>query len=90
MSAKPCAIRLSSKPCSTCEELLRLKARTESALRNTRNLYIAAVKATDFAALQTFQEELKQTSAAHELVCYAVDAHRTNQHPPTRDVPMAA
>jgi hypothetical protein len=44
-SAKPYAFRLSSKPCSTCEDLRRLKARIEAARRNARNLYRAAVEA---------------------------------------------
>jgi hypothetical protein len=69
-SARPYAFRLSSKPCSTCETLRRLKARIEAALRNTRNLYRAAVKTTDSAALQNLEEELKQTSTAHKLSCY--------------------
>jgi len=44
--------RLSSKRCPTCENLRRLRARIEAALRNARNLYRAGVKAIDFAALQ--------------------------------------
>ena len=43
-SAHSCVFLLSSKPCSTCEDLRRLKARTEAALRN-------AVKALDSAAV---------------------------------------
>jgi hypothetical protein len=89
-SAKPYAFRLSSTPCSTCEDLRRLKARIEAALRNARNLYSAAVKATDSAALQNFDEDLKQTSAAHELICYGVHAHLTGQHSQTRGVRLAA
>jgi hypothetical protein len=89
-SAKPYAFRLSSKPCSTCEDLRRLKARIEAARRNARNLYRAAVKPAGFAALQDLDEELKQTSAAHKLVCYAVDSHLANQHSQTRGVRLAA
>jgi hypothetical protein len=69
MSAKPYAFRLSSKPCSTCEDLRQVKARMEASLRNARNLYSVAEKATDSAALQNIEEELKQTSAAHNFVC---------------------
>ena len=58
----------SSKPCSTCEDLRRPKARIEAALRNARNLYRAAVKTTDSAALQNLEETLKQTSGAHKLI----------------------
>jgi hypothetical protein len=79
-SSKPCAIRLSSKSCATCEDLRRLKARSDTALRNARNLYRAADKTTNAAALQNLEEELKQTSAARKLICYAIHAHLTNQH----------
>jgi hypothetical protein len=80
-SAKPYAFRLSSKPCSTREDLRGLKARIEAALRNTRNLYSAALKTTEPAALQHLEEELKQTSVAHRLICYAVHAHLTINTP---------
>ena len=70
----------SSKPCSTCEDLRRLKARSEAALRSARNLYRAVVSAINSAALQNLEEELKQTSAAHKLICYAAHVHLTNQH----------
>ena len=43
-SAKPFAFRLGSKPCSSCEDLCRLKAGMEVVLRTARNLYRAAVK----------------------------------------------
>ena len=89
-SAKWYAFRLSSKRCSTCEDPRRPKARIEAALRNARNLYRAAVKTTDSAALQNLEEELKQTSAAHKLIYYAVHAHLTNQHSQTRGVYLAA
>ena len=89
-SAEWHALRLSSEGCSTCEDLRRLKARSEAALRYARNLYRDAVKTTHSAALQNLEEELKQTSAAHKLVCYAVDAHLTNQHSQTRGVCLAA
>jgi hypothetical protein len=89
-SAKRYAFRLSSKPCSTCEDLHQLKARIEAARRNAWNLYRAAMKAPDSAALQNLEEELKQTSAAQTLVCYAVHAHPTNQHSQTRGVCLAA
>ena len=84
-SAKP-----SSKPYSTCEDLRRLKARSEAARRKARNLYRDAVKTTHSAALQNLEEELKQTSAAHKLICYAVHAHLTNQHSQTRGDCLAA
>jgi hypothetical protein len=84
------AFRLSSKRCSTCEDLRRLNNRTEAALRNARNLYRTSVKAIDSAALQNLEEELKQTSAARKLICYAVQAHLTNRHSQTRGVSLAA
>ena len=89
-SKKWYAVRLSSKRCSTCQDLRRLHARSEAALRNARNLYKAAVKTTDFAALQNLEEELKQTLATYKLVCYAVNAHLANQHSQTRGVRLAA
>jgi hypothetical protein len=73
-------MRLDSKSCSTCEDLHRLKARSETALRNARNLYRAVDKTTDSATLQNLEEELKQTSAAHKLICYAIHTHLSNQH----------
>jgi hypothetical protein len=73
MSAKKYAFRPSSKPCSSCQDL------REAALRNARNLYRAAVKTTDAAAQQNLEEELKQTSAAHKSICYAVHAHLTKR-----------
>ena len=82
--------RLNSKGRSTCEDLRRLKARVEAALRSARNLYKVAVKTTDSAALQNLEEELKQTSAAHKLICCAVNAHLANQHSQTRGVRLAA
>jgi hypothetical protein len=89
-STKRYALLLSSKLCSTCEDLRRLKGRFEAALRNEWNLYGAAVKTTDSAALQNLEEELKQTPTAYKLVCYAVDAHLTNQHIQTRGACFAA
>jgi hypothetical protein len=89
-SAKRYAFRLSSKRCSTCEDLRRLKARIEADLRNARNLYRAAVRTTDAAALQNLEDELKQTSAAHKLICYAIQAHLTGQHSQTHGVCLAA
>ncbi len=81
---------LNSKGRSTCEDLRRLKARVEAALRSARNLYKVAVKTTDSAALQNLEEELKQTSAAHKLICCAVNAHLANQNSQTRGVRLAA
>jgi hypothetical protein len=89
-SSKRDALRLSSKPCSTCEDLLQLKVRSEAALRNARNLYRAAANATDSAALRNLEEELKQTSTAHRLICYVVQAHLTNQHSQRRGACLAA
>jgi hypothetical protein len=89
-STKPYTLRLSSEPCSTCEDLRRLKARIADAPRSARNLHRAALNATESATLQNLEEELKQTSAAHELVCYAVNAHLTNQRSQTQGVRLAA
>src|ERR1700730_12429066 len=80
----------SSKPCLTCEDLRRLRVRIEAALGNARNLYRAAIKTTDSPALQNPEEEFKQTSAAHNFVCYAVEAHLTNQHTQARGDRLAA
>ena len=88
-SAKPYAFR-SAKPRSTCEDLHRLKVRIEAARRSAWNLYSAAMEATDSAALQNLEEDLKQTSAAHKFVCYAVEIHLSNQHMQTRDDRLAA
>jgi hypothetical protein len=89
-SAKPYAFQLSSKTCSTCEDIPRLKVRTDAALRDARNLYRAAVKTIDSVALQNLEEELKQTSAAHKLICYAIHAHLTDLYSPTRGDRLAA
>jgi hypothetical protein len=88
--AKWYVFRLRSKACPTCEDLRRIKSRSEAALCNARNLYRAAVKTTYSAALQNLEGELKQTSAAHNSVCYAVNAHLANQHSETRGVRLAA
>ena len=87
--AKPHGFRLSSKSCSTCEDLRRV-ARNEAALRNARNLYRATVEAIDSPALQNLEEELKQTSAARKLICYAIQAHLTSHYSKTRVVRLAA
>jgi hypothetical protein len=89
-SAKWHASGLSSEGCSTCEDLRRLKVRIGAARRKARNLYRAGMKAADSAALQNLAEELKQTSAAHELVCYTVNTHLTNRHSRTHGVRLAA
>jgi hypothetical protein len=89
-SAKRYAFRLSSKDCSICEDHHRFKARIEAAVRNARNLYRASLKTTDSAAQQNLEEELKQTSAARKLICYAIKAHLTSQHSQTHGVRLAA
>jgi hypothetical protein len=48
------------------------------------------MKAADSAALQNLEEELTHTSAAHNFVCYAVEAHLTNQHIQARGERLAA
>ena len=75
-SAKSDGFRLSSKPFSTCEDPRRPKARIEAALRNERNLYRAAL--------------LRRTLPAHKLICYAIQAHLTDQQSQTRGVRLAA
>jgi hypothetical protein len=80
-------LRLSSERCATCEDLRRLKVRIANAYRSARNLYRAALNATDSAPLQNIEDELKQISAAHGLVCCAVNTHLTNQHSQTRSDP---
>ena len=82
--------QLTPKRCSTCEDLRRLKARIEAALRNVRNLYRAAVMAIDSAALQNLEEELEQITAARKFVCCAINAHLTCQHSQTPCVRIAA
>ena len=81
---------MTSEPCSTCEDLRRLKARSETALRNARNLYSAGVKTPGSALPRNLEEELKQTSTAHRLICYAIQGHLTNQHSKTGGVRLAA
>ena len=63
-------------------------ASVPSAMRGV-SIWIA-VKEIDSAALQNLEEELKQTSAAHNFVCYAVEAHLTNQHTQARGDRLAA
>jgi hypothetical protein len=82
--------RLSSKHCSTCKDLRRLSARIEGALGDARNLYTAAVKSTDSTALRNSEEEVKQSSAAWKLICYAIQTHLTDQHSQTPGVRLAA
>ena len=82
--------RLSSKHCSTCEDLRRLDARIEAAHRNARNLYTDAVKSNDSTALQNVEEELKQTSAAQKFIRYAIHTHLTDQHSQAPGVRLAA
>jgi hypothetical protein len=89
-SAKPHAFRLSAEPCSTCEDLRRLKARIEASLRNARNPYRAAAEAIGSPALQNLEEELEQASAVRKLICYAIQAHLTSRHSQTRGVRLAA
>jgi hypothetical protein len=79
-SSKRYAFRLSSQSRSTSEELRRLKARGDNALRDARNLFRAAYKTAGSGAMQNLEEELKQTSAAHKLICCAIPAHLANQH----------
>jgi hypothetical protein len=81
------AFRLSSKRCSTREDLRRLKARIETARRNVRNLDNAAVKAIDSGAPQ---EESKQSSDARKSICYAIDAHPANRRSATPGARQAA
>jgi len=88
--AKPLAFWSSSKRCSICADLHRVKARSDTAFQNARNLCWTAMKTTGSEALQNFEEELKQTSAAHKLICYAVHSHVTNQHSQTRGDRLAA
>jgi hypothetical protein len=89
-SAKWRALRLRSEGCSTCEDLRRLEARIADAQRSALDRYRAALNATDYAALQNLGEESKQISAAHKLVCYAVDAHLTSRHSQANGVRWAA
>ena len=88
--AKRYAALLSSTRCSTCEDPRWLTARIEATLRKACNLYRAAGKALDSAALQNLEEELKKTSAARKFVCYVVEAHLSNQHTQTCGVRLPA
>jgi len=65
---------LSSESCEICDDLRRLRASSQTALCNARNL----------------EEELNQTSAAYKLICYAVHVHLTNQHSETGGIRWAA
>jgi hypothetical protein len=50
----------------------------EAGRRKARKLYRAAMKAAASAALQNLEEEVKQTSVAHKLVCYSIHTHLAN------------
>jgi len=89
-STQSYAIRRSSKHCSTCEDLRRLNARIEAALRDARSLCVQAANSSDTATLQNLEEELKQTSVARKLICYAIQTHLTDQHSQACDVRLAA
>ena len=89
-SAKQYFFRLNSGGCSTCQDLYRVKDRMEATLRNARILYRAAENRLDSAAVQNLEEGLKQTSAAHKLVCYAGNAHLANQRSQKYGVRLAA
>jgi hypothetical protein len=89
-SAKWHTVRLSLEGCPICEDLPWLQPRIADARRCARNLYRAASHATDCAALQNLDQEWKQTSAAHKLVCYAVNAHLANRHSQTCGVRWTA
>ena len=77
---------LSSKRCSTCEDMRQLRARTEAAFLNVRDLYSAAPS----PALQNLEEELKPTSGARKLIHHAIQAHLTSQQSQTTGVRFAA
>ncbi len=79
-----------SSRCSKCEELRRLKSQSQAALRKARNLYGAAIHSDSSADLEDLHEELKQTLAAHKLICYAILTHRTQQHVRPADALLAA
>ena len=89
-SAKWHTLRLSSRVCATCQNLGMLKARIADARRRARNISRVALNATDSAALQNLEEELKQTSTAYRLLSYAVDTHLNNQHSQTHGGRLAA
>jgi len=84
------AFRLSSKHRSTCEHLRRLYSRHRAALRNARNRYRTAVRRPILRLCKNLEEVLEQTTDARRLVCYAIDAHLTNQHSETPGVCLAA
>jgi hypothetical protein len=82
--------RLSPKRCSTCEHLRRLCARNQVAFRSARNLYRTAVEAPDSAALPKLEEELKQISAARNLIYYAIHEHLSGVESQDARSPWAA
>ncbi len=69
-----------SNTCLTCEDLRRLYARNEVALRRARRLYLTALRADDAAAFPDLEEELKQTSAARKIIGYTIQRHQAKQH----------
>jgi hypothetical protein len=79
-------VRQTSNRCSTCEGLRRLYGRNEAALRGARNLYEAAVKTADSTPLPNLEEEAKLTSAAREMISYAIHAHLIEKHSRTQSV----
>jgi hypothetical protein len=89
-SARPYADRLSSKPCSTREDLRRQKGRIEapSAMRRTSKGPLWS--RSNSTAMQNLEEDLMQISASRKLTCYAIQTHLTSRHSPTRGVRLAA
>jgi hypothetical protein len=81
---------LGSKPCWTCEDLRRLKARIEAAVRDARNPYSVARKAIGSSAQQNLEEGLKQTSVARNWIFCPIEAHPANQHSQAGGVRLAA
>ena len=53
-----------------------LRAKTEDALRSARKQYLSALRAADWASLPAAEEELKQCTAARQVIVYTIGRHQ--------------
>lgn len=67
-------------------QAFRLSSKRRSSCEHLRRLYTRHRA----ALCRNLEEVLEQTTDARRLVCYAIDAHLTNQHSETPGVCLAA
>jgi hypothetical protein len=82
--------QLSSTRCSTCEDLLRLKARIDAALRNAQNLCRAGVKAIDPRRTAESRRNIEADFSRAEVNLLRDSRSLTDQHSQTRGDRLAA